>query len=479
MEYERRYNTKLADYTGSVYRWISNSAMIRGKICMGVLDEQGRFLCGVVSILLLFVGLVGCATTDAETRDAEGPVYEATGRGATFGTAMNDAKMQAVRLFVIDELGEGTEERNHDLLEEVVYGTRNPNQFVFNETMETFRRENIGTFDDPDYIYELRIQVNAEAVRNTLRSNGIDRDAGVASQDRSADDRESADSGETADEPPTADERTGGNVDWSGASDEQRAYIQRFIDSMTYMVYYDEEEISADRFLLDLAVGQANSYLASNGYYAVDASQVQRIKDDQRIVYEEETGRDVGILQWVAQRLNADVYVELDATVSESTEGDTHYGQANITMRMYETSTGQLLGSVPYRSQRTVSRVDPFDAQSNAVQSAVHAAMPRMLEQSEALMEQTLSRGIRYEITIQNTPDSRMVSQFRSQLRDRVAAVETVSQSPDSTQLAVRHYGPLDELEDLIYRVGDSTPGMEDLYQVIRRGKAVTYDTGL
>lgn len=445
---------------------------------MRVSGGKGRFPWGVVVTLIVFVILAGCATTDADTREA-GPAYEATGRGTTFGTAMNDAKMQAVRSFVIDELGEDIEERNYDLLEEVLYGTRNPNQFVFNETMETFRRENVGSFENPDYVYELEIQVNAEAVRNTLRANDIDRESGLASRDSGADDSRSADTGTRADDAAGSEERTGRDVDWGGATEEQRAFIRRFVDSMTYMVYYDEEQISADRFLLDLAVGQANSYLASNGYYAVDASQVQRIKEDQRIVYEEETGRDVGILQWVAQRLNADVYVELDASVSESTEGNTHYGQANVTMRMYETSTGQLLGSVPYRSQRTVSRVDAFDAQSNAVQSAVYAAMPRMIEQSEALMEQTLSRGVRYEITIQNTPDSRMVSQFRSQLRDRVAAVDTVNQSPDSTQLAVRHFGPLDELEDLIYGVGASTPGMEDLYQVLRRGKAVTYDTGL
>ncbi len=435
-------------------------------IGMTVLKKWALHCFVVAFSLIMFFVIAACATTETDRR-SEGPAYEATGRGETFGTAMNDAKMQAVRSFVVDEIGEDAEERNYDLLEEVLYRTRNPNQFVFNETMETLRRENIGTFDDPDYLYELRIQVNADSVRSTLRANGIDRDAQPADQVVSTD------------ETDATEERVDRDPDWSGATEQQRAYIRNFVDSMTYMVYYDEDRISADSFLLDLAVGQANSYLASNGYHAVDSSQVERIKEDQRRVYEEETGRDVGMLQWVAQRLNADVYVELDASVSESTEGNTHYGQANITMRMYETSTGQLLGSVPYRSRRTVSRVDAFDAQSNAVQSAVYAAMPRMIDQSEALMEQTLSRGIRYEITIQNTPDSRVVSRFRAQLRDHVASVDTISQSPESTRLAVRHYGSLDELEDVVYQVGSVTPGMEDLYQVIRRGKAITFDTGL
>lgn len=432
-----------------------------------------------VSLLLVTAAVLlgACATGEAPAQ-ARGAEYHATGRGATFGTAMNNAKMQAVRQFVVDEIGEAAEERNYDLLEEVVYRTRNPNQFVYNETMETLRRENIGTFDDPEYIYELRIRVNEDAVRRALRSAGVDRESGgIAATPRPGSSAEGGSAAAASED--AAAQRSRSETNWGSANEQQRAFIRRFIESMTYMVYYDEERISAEPFLLDLAVGQANSYLTTNGYFAVNAAQVERLKEDQRLVFEEEAGREVSILQWVAQRLNADVYVELDASVSSSSEGNTHYGQANITMRMYETSTGQLLGSVPYRSQRTVSRVDRFDARSNAIQSAVYAAMPRMIDQSQALMEQTNSRGIRYEIMVQNTPDSRMVSRFRTVLRDHVAEVDTISQSPEATHFAVRHYGPLDEVEDFVYTAGEAIPGMEGLYQVIRRGKSITFDTGI
>lgn len=412
---------------------------------------------------MLAIVIAACATGPPAVESADA-VYEASGRGESFGTAMNAAKMEAVRAFVIDEIGEESERYHAATLEDVLYLTRNPNQFVHTATMETVRRENLGTFDDPDYIYELRIAVNVDAVRRTLSANSID-GSGVGAAARPI---EEADRSEV-----TAD------TDWGTAGPADRDFIRRYIDSMTYMVYFDAGSASAESFLLELGVGQANSYLASNGFFAVDARQVERLKEDQRLVYEEETGRDISILQWVAQRLNADVYVELDATVSGSSERNTHYGQANISLRMFETSTGQLLGSVPYRSERSMSRVDQFDAQANAVQSAVYAAMPRMIEQSRALMEQSLSRGIRYEIVVQNTPDARMVGRFREVLRERVQSVETVSQSPDSTHLVVRHYGPLDEVEDLVYAAGDATPGMENIYQVIRRGKSLTFHSGL
>ena len=418
------------------------------------------------SLLLGVIALVvsACAT-DQPAIDRTDAVYEASGRGESFGTAMNAAKMEAVRAFITDEIGEEAERYHAATLEDVIYRTRNPNQFVHTGTMETLRRENLGTFEDPDYVYELRIAVNVDAVRRTLSANRIDDSV----------DRATARPADDADRSPETTTET----DWGSAGPSEREFIRRYIDSMTYMVYHDAERASTEPFLLELGVGQANSYLTSNGYYAVDARQVERLKEDQRLVYEEETGRDVSILQWVAQRLNADVYVELDATVSGSSERNTHYGQANITLRMFETSTGQLLGSVPYRSERAVSRVDEFDARANAVQSAVYAAMPRMIDQSRVLMEQNLSRGIRYEIVVQNTPDARMIGRFREMLRDRTESVETLSQSPDSTHLVVRHYGPLDEVEDIVYAAGDATPGMENIYQVIRRGKSLTFHSGL
>ncbi|TVQ98848.1 MAG: hypothetical protein EA403_13825 [Spirochaetaceae bacterium] len=197
-----------------------------------------------------------------------------------------------------------------------------------------------------------------------------------------------------------------------------------------------------------------------------------------QLVYEEETGREVSILQWVAQRLGADVYIELDAVTSGETQAGTHFGSANVTMRMFETSTGQLLGTVNRRSQRTASRSSQEDAVLNALQSTVFQAMPLVVEQSRIQMALSVSRGVRYQVVVQNSSDSRTMSEFRRRLRSRTSDIVTVSQTADQTQYDVFFFGRADELEDLIYDVSATVPGMENLYHVLTRGKSMTFNTG-
>ncbi|WP_455381756.1 DUF6175 family protein, partial [Salinispira pacifica] len=266
--------------------------------------------------------------------------------------------------------------------------------------------------------------------------------------------------------------------DLSQATDEQKRFIPRYVDSMTYMVYADEKS-QTDPFLMKLAVSQANSYLASNGMTAIDAAQIESLKKDQKMVYEQETGQNVGIIQWIAQKLNADVYVEVDADTSAELSGGNFYGTASITLKMFETSTGQLLGSVPFRSQRTVSRVSEKDALSNAVQSAVWQAMPYVVQQSRELLARAFARGIRFDLTIQDTPDPRLMSTFRRNLRARVSDLQTVSQSADATSFVVFFYGRTDELADLIFTVAEGTPGLERFNQVLIRGKSLVFNTGI
>jgi hypothetical protein len=82
------------------------------------------------------------------------------------------------------------------------------------------------------------------------------------------------------------------------------------------------------------------------------------------------------MIQWITQKLNADVYIEIDAVTEGETQGSNHYGAAKVNLKMFESSTGNLLGAVPYSSPRTFSKVSQFDAKSNALQSTLYKAMP-------------------------------------------------------------------------------------------------------
>jgi hypothetical protein len=408
--------------------------------------------------------------------------YEGSGRGAGLAEAMNAAKMDAVRNAVIDMIGVEAERANSRVLQDVLYSTRNPNQYVYNETMERTRRENLGSVDNMDMIFEIVIRVDTPAVEQVLNRHGITGSAATTGEGRAQSlvEEEQAPHGES---PATAGAGAAEALalessDYESASDEEQRFIRRYVDTMTYMVYFPEES-EEDPFVMRSAVAQANRFLTSNGYFAVDAAQVESLRQDQQFVYEAETGREMSMIQWIAQRLNADMYIEVDALTGSESQSGNHYATANVTLRMFETSTGQLLGTVNRRSPRTLSRSSADDATLNAVQSTVFQAMPDVVEQSRIQMAGYLSRGVRYDLIFTNTSDPRLISQFRRRLSARVADMTTISQTAEQTQWAVYYFGRSDDLQDLIYDVSDIVAGLDGLYLVMTRGKSLTFDTGL
>jgi hypothetical protein len=415
---------------------------------------------------LILILAVSCGSGGGAAVQPEADIYPGVGRGS-LAEAINGAKMDAVRNAVIDMIGEAGEQANKELLNEVLYNSRNPNAFVYKETMVNLRKENLGTMDEPNMIYEITIKVNTRAVESVLKAHGIT--GGGTSQ--VVETQESA-----TEETPSLETQDG---DWEDATEEEMRFIRRYIDTMTYMVYYDSEDQTLDPFLMKSAVGMANAFLAENAITAVDLDRIEQIKKDQEMVYEEETGQEISIIQWIAQKLNADVYIELDARTEGKTEGKKYYGKAYITLKFFDPSTGELLGSVPYESQRTFSTASQFDAVSNAIKSTVYKAMPIAVQQSRDLMAKSISQGLRYEVIIQSTSDSKVMSNFRRKMRNRVNELETQYQSAEETKYVIYFFGKVDELEDLIYDVSSTVPGLDGLLHVLTRGKTLTFNSGM
>ena len=427
---------------------------------------------GVLALLL-----VSCASSAGAVSESTSDQFLGIGKSSSFGQAINNAKIDAIRKAVISIVGAATEQAEQRRLEQVLYKTMNPNAFVYLDSMQTLRKDNTGTIDAPNFVYEIRIRVNIEAVQSVLDAEGISRGAGSQADAGATNPPQTNDSSPATGSAPVA-VLTPQQGDFVPPTDAEQRFIRQYVDSMTYMVYFDEKS-NTSPFLMKEAVAQADGYLASNGMTAVDEAQIESLKKDQTMVYEQETGRNVGIIQWIAQKLNADVYIEIDAETSGDTQGNLHYGSANITLKLFETSTGQLLGSVPFRSQRTVSTSSVRDAEANAIQSAVWSAMPPAVEQARQQLARAFSRGLRFDLTLQDTPDARVVSDFRRQLRSRVADVQTLSQSSGSTQFIIHYYGRVDALADLVFSIAGQTPGLERMSQVLIRGKSLVFNTGI
>jgi hypothetical protein len=444
--------------------------------------KRNVLIAAFIPLVLIALLAAMCATTPpapakpAEEKTASKPapaekVYEGAGKDASMLNARSFAIMDAVRKGVIDLIGVGNEKANQEKLRSVLYNTSNPNAYINKDTLETLRKDKVGE----EYLFEVRVVVNLRAVENTLKANGL-----LGGETTTAGDKTAA--AAAGAQPGTAEGAA--KVDEAAAAEpvaeptpEEKRFIARYLANMTYMVYF-HDQATEDPFYMKAAVGIANEYLTSNAMEAIDLEQVEKLKKDQQRVYEEETGETISMIQWIAQKLNADVYVEIDGrTTGESSSGK-FYGQANITLKGFEASTGRLLGSQPWNSPRTFSTASEQAARINALQTSVYKAMPIVLAQAKAYMAKALAGGIKYELVIQGSSDSKMMSDFRRKLRRQVRDVATVSQTAEETKYHVFLLGSLEDLADKVLDVAEGIPGLEGMYQVVLRGKSVTFNTG-
>ena len=412
----------------------------------------------------------GAAASAAAVEGPAGNVYEGTGQDGSMLKAMNLAKMDAVRKAVIDMIGVGNERANQDKLQEVLYRTNNPNAFINTDTYETLRKDKVGN----DFLIECRVAVKLSAVESVLKANGIWGE-GVTAEVKSAEAAKESEEAAKAGVDEIEKLTEAGEID---LTPEEQRIIARYVNNMTFMVYFDEEA-AEDAFYIKAAIGIANEFLTSNSLETIDLDQMEKLKKDRQRVYEEETGESISMVQWIAQKLNADVYIEIDGITSGESSGGKFYGQANITVKGFESSTGRLLGSQPWNSPKTFSTSSEESARINALQTSVYKAMPIVINQAKAYMAKTLRNGIKYEVIIQNTPDSRTLSNFRRKLKRKVRDIETVSQSAEETKYYIYLIGSIEDLVDAIYDVADTIPGLEALDQVLLRGKSVTFNSGM
>jgi hypothetical protein len=260
-------------------------------------------------------------------------------------------------------------------------------------------------------------------------------------------------------------------------SPDEQAFLQSYLGHLNYMVYYNDAE-PIDPRLARIAVRQANQYLLEKeGLSVIDFDQIEKNKKDQAAAWQAETGGSVSMVQYLAQKFNADVYVELSFTVQSEMRDSYYYATTSGTAKIFDVSTAALLGSVAYPGDKAFSPNSMDAALTNAVGSWAYLAMPRMLAQAKGLLQTALQRGIRFELNLQNTKDAKAVSAFRRALGGKLREVEQLSYSPEETRFYLYGFLSRDKVQDAIEAAAQES-GLRDLYPVLMRGKSFTYNTG-
>lgn len=264
-----------------------------------------------------------------------------------------------------------------------------------------------------------------------------------------------------------------------GLTDKEAEFVARYVNKMIYMVYF-AEDTEENEIYINSAINKANEYLIENNLVAIDPGQIEKIKDEQVLAYEEQTGQSESIIQWLANKLNADIYIEIDAKTTGSTQiGGKHYGTAQLELKAYETSTAILMGSASYTNENQIlSTVSQESAKLNAIQDAVNITMPTLILQVKENMKNSAINGIRYEVIIQNPPGDRIMSNFWDKLGNDVEDIQAISQSAQEIHYNIWYIGSLVELKSLIYNITETISGLQNMEMVYSRGKSITFHTG-
>lgn len=442
------------------------------------------FLCAGILLLML----IGCATSPgvsgvggerapAETETSATPMFYGKAYSKSALEALNASKTQAVRKAVNLLLGQASAAVHSDELNDIF--SSNINAYIYGGSLVIIQEGK----DKDGHYYEIGVRVDLKAAAGVMKAHDIfGGQVTPGASDLYALTDEPLPTGmetqeDTTVETPAATSKPLPPV--VAVSPEEQQKIDEFVGNMTWMVYYNEET-EEDPFVMKAAVGSANKYLAGQGYDYIDLRQIESIKQDQELAYEEETGQLVSIIQWIASRLNADIYIEISAATNAKIDGNNYYGSASVVLNNYEASTAEGRGSATYTTiPPAFSTVSTDDAVYNAITSAVYQIMPAAIQQAVQYTKKALTRGIRFDLILYNTSDARLMRDFKRNMERRVKSIETISQSAEETRYVVRIIGDIEDLQDIVYDVADTLPGLQRMDLVYLRGKSITFDTGL
>ena len=260
---------------------------------------------------------------------------------------------------------------------------------------------------------------------------------------------------------------------------DEKSFISLYLDKITYMVYsgdHSEEEAIYNQS----SVITANEFFIKNKMDTIDINQIEELKKEQELTYEEETGQSMSILQWIAGKLNADIYIEIMVKTDGMTKGEKYYGNAQVNLKAYETSTSILMGAVSHGSiDLSYSSISEEEARLDAIQLLLSRCMPDLILQVKENMEKAMYQGIRYEVIIQNPANDKVMGRFSEKLAANVKDIKNLSVSEKEIKYHIWHIGSLEDLKNVIYTITRSIIELENIVTVLSRGKSVTFNTGL
>ena len=200
----------------------------------------------------------------------------------------------------------------------------------------------------------------------------------------------------------------------------------------TFLVYFNEKELKIPIDLAELAVQKINNFLSSHRLDYVNLNQIVSLKKDREMV-EENISVGLSIVQLMAQKLHADIYIVVNGVLDDGThENGQFQSEGTIYLTAFESSTAKGLGS----EQNYIKGIDNTleSAQRKIISNAVIPATNKLIS---SIIEYKLKPHT-YILTLMGNTDHLMRKTFEKTLNKDPNFVNFKIQSATDNQITYR-----------------------------------------
>lgn len=217
------------------------------------------------------------------------------------------------------------------------------------------------------------------------------------------------------------------------------------------------------------AVAVLNRALIQRGYKVVDASEIERLRKEDKDIIKASgavtTDQFDEVAQLIANKLLADIYVTTFGSVGD--------GKASVATKMYNAYTGQVFGSdTGYGTMRGSSLADA----KKAVDDAIDQSMATVLNQVSAHWQDVLTNGQEFVVVVEGLKNGNQRRDFKKILAEAsgVTEVKQLNAAGNHAEFSVFATAEPSDLFDEIIEAAESA-GMKFVRDeaVVRGGRAV------
>ncbi len=240
------------------------------------------------------------------------------------------------------------------------------------------------------------------------------------------------------------------------------------LKEVSFLVYYQEDNLNIPRPLADMAVQKINHYLAKNKLTYVHPEQIKKLKKD-RLLLEETHHEGLSVVHLIAQKLHADVYIEINGVLDDGVYQDGQYiSQGSISLSAFESSTAFGLGSEQKIIEEKASSL--FKAQQTIIGKSSEKAIKRVL--SSIIDYRKMPHTFVVIVLGKMDYDKQKLFQ-RALVKDSaIHSIKRISVAEGKIEYHIKYYG-LNLLDILFKRLKDKD-GFEGLKCKLIRQKEMT-----